>query len=134
MNGKERSFGGIGDYNKEFVGGNVGDTIVAANTFLELHSDTLQRALSNQRTLDSAKRLEIGEMNGGKKRRIGGGFGVGGELGIARHRQAVRRAQSSLQSTTEGTFVHIAFEHVVRCPHLKTSDSKFFIGGVGKKY
>ena len=39
-----------------------------------------------------------------------------------------------MQGATEGTFIHIAFEHVVRCPHLKTSDSKFFNGEVREKY
>jgi hypothetical protein len=148
VNGEERRFGGIGDDHEEFVGGDMGDAIAAANTFLELDSDALKRAISGEGTFDGAKRFEIGEMNGEKERRNRSRIGIRGGLRLARQCEAVRRAygrvnqrrsgrefgaKSSLQDATESTFIHIAFKHVIRCPHLKTSDSKFFIGRVSKK-
>ncbi len=134
VNGEQRRFAGIGNYDQELIRGNVGDTIAAANTFLQLDSHALQRAIGDERALNRAKRLKIGEMHGEKNRRNRGRIGVREGSGIARQREAVRRAKSSLQGATKGTFIHKAFEHVVRCPHLKTSDSKFLIGKVDEKY
>ncbi len=134
MNGEQRRFAGIGNYDQEFIRGNVGDTIAAANTFLQLDSHALQRTVGHQRAFNRAKRLEIGELHGEKNRRNRSGIGVHRGLGIARQCKAIRRAKRILQGATKGTFIHKAFEHVVRCPHLKTSDSKFLIGELGEKY
>jgi hypothetical protein len=133
VNGEKRRFGGIGDGDEEFVWSDVGDAIAAANTLLQLDSHALQRALGHERALHIAKRLAIGEVYREKNRGNHGRIKVRRRVGIASARDGVGRAKGSLQGATKGTFIHKAFEHVVHCPHLKTSGGKFLIGGVSEK-
>jgi hypothetical protein len=134
VNGEERRFGGISERDQEFAGSDVGDAIAATNTFLELHSDALKSAISSEGAFDGAKRFEVAEMNGEQQLRNRNGIRVRGGLGIASRSSWELGAKSCSQDAAERAFIHITFEHVVRCPHLKTSDSKFFIGGVSEKY
>ena len=134
VDGQERRFGAISNRDQEFVGNEVDDAIAAANTFLELHSDALKSAISSEGTFDGANRLEVAEMNGEQQLRNRNGIRVRGGLGIASRSRRELGAKSCLQDAAERAFIHITSEHVVRCPHLKTSDSKFFIGWVSEKY
>lgn len=87
VNGEERRLGGISDHNKKFVGSNMGDAIAVANTFLELNSNTLKRAIGSEGPFDIAKRFEIGEVTAG---------------GSGRSREKERRAASGWKSRSPG--------------------------------